>query len=62
MFHRLVNQSIAKVGVPELVVFLNKVDLLSEGDAELQELVEMEVRYKIVGWGGGAGVTRTWCE
>ncbi|CAB1110552.1 unnamed protein product [Ectocarpus sp. CCAP 1310/34] len=32
------------VGVPELVVFLNKVDLLSEGDAELQELVEMEIR------------------
>lgn len=33
-----------QVGVPELVVFLNKVDLLGEGDAELQELVEMEVR------------------
>lgn len=32
-----------QVGVPELVVFLNKVDLLGEGDAELQELVEMEV-------------------
>ena len=32
------------MGVPELVVFLNKVDLLSEGDAELQELVEMEIR------------------
>lgn len=30
--------------MPELVVFLNKVDLLGEGDAELQELVEMEVR------------------
>lgn len=33
-----------QVGVPELVVFLNKVDLLSKGDEELQELVEMEVR------------------
>lgn len=33
-----------QVGVPELVVFLNKVDLLGSGDAELQELVEMEVR------------------
>lgn len=31
------------MGVPELVVFLNKVDLLGSGDAELQELVEMEV-------------------
>lgn len=33
-----------QVGVPELVVFLNKVDLLAKGDEELQELVEMEVR------------------
>lgn len=33
-----------QVGVPELVVFLNKIDLLAEGDAELKELVEMEVR------------------
>ncbi|CAM9777473.1 unnamed protein product [Ascophyllum nodosum] len=33
-----------QVGVPELVVFLNKVDLLGSGDAELQELVEMEIR------------------
>ncbi|CAN0410544.1 unnamed protein product, partial [Scytosiphon promiscuus] len=32
-----------QVGVPELVVFLNKVDLLAKGDEELQELVEMEV-------------------
>lgn len=46
--------------MPELVVFLNKVDLLSEGDAELQELVEMEVRYITVD-GGWARVTRT-CE
>lgn len=30
--------------MPELVVFLNKVDLLKEGDEELKELVEMEVR------------------
>lgn len=34
--------------MPELVVFLNKVDLLSEADAELQELVEMEVRWDFV--------------
>ncbi|CAN0034967.1 unnamed protein product [Pylaiella littoralis] len=33
-----------QVGVPELVVFLNKIDLLAEGDAELKELVEMEIR------------------
>ncbi|CAM9633626.1 unnamed protein product [Scytosiphon promiscuus] len=33
-----------QVGVPELVVFLNKVDLLAKGDEELQELVEMEIR------------------
>jgi elongation factor Tu len=34
-----------QVGVPQIVVFLNKVDMLPEGDrAEMQELVEMEVR------------------
>lgn len=32
-----------QVGVPELVIFLNKVDLLSPGDEDLKELVEMEV-------------------
>lgn len=37
---------VSQVGVPELVVFLNKVDLLAKGDEELQELVEMEVRQK----------------
>lgn len=31
--------------MPELVVFLNKVDLLAEGDEELKELVEMEVSF-----------------
>lgn len=31
------------VGVPSIVVFLNKVDQLSEGDEELLELVEMEL-------------------
>lgn len=30
--------------MPELVVFLNKVDLLSKADEDLKELVEMEVR------------------
>eukprot|EP00903_Cladosiphon_okamuranus_P007827 g7573.t1 len=33
-----------QVGVPELVVFLNKVDLLAKGDDDLKELVEMEIR------------------
>ncbi len=34
-----------QVGVPQIVVFLNKVDMLPEGDrAEITELVEMEVR------------------
>ncbi len=34
-----------QVGVPQIVVFLNKVDMLPESDrAELLELVEMEVR------------------
>jgi elongation factor Tu len=34
-----------QVGVPQIVVFLNKIDMLPEGDrAEMQELVEMEVR------------------
>jgi elongation factor Tu len=32
------------VGVPNLVVFLNKMDMIDEGDEELIELVEMEVR------------------
>ena len=34
-----------QVGVPQIVVFLNKIDMLPESDrAEMQELVEMEVR------------------
>ncbi len=34
-----------QVGVPQIIVFLNKVDMLPEGDrAEMLELVEMEVR------------------
>jgi len=34
-----------QVGVPHIIVFLNKVDMLPEGDrAEMLELVEMEVR------------------
>jgi len=34
-----------QVGVPQIVVFLNKIDMLPEGDRkEMQELVEMEVR------------------
>lgn len=32
-----------QVGVPKIVVFLNKVDMLSEGDEELIDLVEMEL-------------------
>ena len=33
-----------QVGVPYIVVFLNKVDQLDEGDEELLELVELEMR------------------
>jgi len=32
-----------QVGVPSIVVFLNKVDMIGEGDQELIELVEMEL-------------------
>ena len=32
-----------QVGVPSIVVFLNKVDMIGESDAELIELVEMEL-------------------
>jgi elongation factor Tu len=32
-----------QVGVPAIVVFLNKMDMISEGDEELVELVEMEL-------------------
>lgn len=35
--------------MPELVVFLNKVDLLAKGDEDLKELVEMEVRERFSG-------------
>ena len=33
-----------QVGVPAMVVFLNKCDMIEEGDEELLELVEMELR------------------
>lgn len=33
-----------QVGVPRMVVFLNKTDMLSEEEAEMVDLVEMEVR------------------
>lgn len=33
-----------QVGVPRMVVFLNKTDMLSEDEAEMVDLVEMEVR------------------
>ena len=33
-----------QVGIPAIVVFLNKVDMLDEGDEEMLELVEVEVR------------------
>ncbi len=33
-----------QVGIPQIVVFLNKVDMIAEEDAELLELVEMEIR------------------
>lgn len=32
-----------QVGVPKIVVFLNKIDQISKGDEELVELVEMEI-------------------
>jgi len=33
-----------QVGVPQLVVFLNKIDMMSKDDADLVDLVEMELR------------------
>src|SRR5215212_2001707 len=33
-----------QVGVPQIVVYLNKCDMISEADAELLDLVELEVR------------------
>src|SRR6266702_1917144 len=33
-----------QVGVPAIVVYLNKCDMIAEGDAELLDLVELEVR------------------
>ena len=33
-----------QVGVPAIVVFLNKCDMIGDGDEELLDLVEMEVR------------------
>ena len=32
-----------QVGVPAIVVFLNKMDMIGKGDEELVELVEMEL-------------------
>ena len=41
-----------QVGVPQIIVFLNKVDMLPEGDRkEMQELVEMEVRDLLTKYG-----------
>jgi elongation factor Tu len=41
-----------QVGVPQIVVFLNKVDMLPESDRkEMQELVEMEVRDLLTKYG-----------
>lgn len=33
-----------QVGVPSMVVFLNKVDMIAKGDEELLDIVEMEIR------------------
>src|SRR5881394_408830 len=33
-----------QVGVPSIVVYLNKVDMIGEGDKELLDLVELELR------------------
>src|SRR5258705_3232629 len=33
-----------QVGVPQIVVYLNKVDMIGEGDQELIDLVELELR------------------
>ena len=46
-----------QVGVPELVVFLNKIDLVD--DAELLELVEMEVRELLTNYNSPATRSRS---
>ncbi len=33
-----------QVGVPAIIVFLNKVDMVAKDDAELLDLVELELR------------------
>jgi elongation factor Tu len=33
-----------QVGVPSIVVYLNKVDMIAKGDEELLDLVELELR------------------
>src|SRR5437870_3965576 len=33
-----------QVGVPSMVVFLNKCDMIAKGDEELMDIVEMEIR------------------
>jgi elongation factor Tu len=40
-----------QVGVPKVVVFLNKIDQISKGDEELVELVEMEITELLEGKG-----------
>ncbi|MBQ7452884.1 MAG: elongation factor Tu [Clostridia bacterium] len=40
-----------QVGVPKIVVFMNKMDQLGEGDAELADLVEMEIRELLTQYG-----------
>ena len=41
----------SQVGVKHIVVYLNKVDLVSEADAELIDLVEMEIRDLLTKYG-----------
>jgi elongation factor Tu len=43
-----------QVGVPDLVVFVNKVDLVD--DPELIELVEMEARDLLTRYGGSSQI------
>jgi len=40
-----------QVGVPSMVVFLNKADMISKGDEELMDIVEMEVRELLTFYG-----------
>ncbi len=48
-----------QVGVPAVVVFLNKCDMMSEGDEELIDLVEMEIAELLEAKGyGGSPIVR----